>query len=139
MVSDIGGFFLIDFILQLSSWVSSFFILSNLFLVQLISMGLYLRLFLNFISVDLSSTVFVLKFWLFDLCFFDIQLYVVITFLFLLNLLFQFMVNIQVDPTLDTSSSTLPPRMDITSPFYLHPSESPGSTLFFEHYLFKAK
>lgn len=39
------------------------------------------------------------------------------------------MVNIQVDPTLDTSSSTLPPRMDITSPFYLHPSESAGSTL----------
>ncbi|KAL3360867.1 hypothetical protein AABB24_014020 [Solanum stoloniferum] len=39
------------------------------------------------------------------------------------------MVDNQVDPTLDNSSSTLPARMDITSPFYLHPSESAGSTL----------
>jgi len=39
------------------------------------------------------------------------------------------MVDIQADPTLNNSSSTLPARMDITSPFYLHASESAGSTL----------
>lgn len=39
------------------------------------------------------------------------------------------MVDIQADPTLDASGSTLPTRMDIATPIYLHPSESAGSTL----------